>query len=119
MVHINKADRGPRVDIHFVEREIAGKGIAIKVFGDLKIAAHEFVYAYEFGLNTINVLLLTVEAGDHVGYMVQKYIATKGTFNNYASVDVFDNAGTHITAGSRLGPALDGSIWLNFMAIGE
>ena len=116
MVHTIKADRGPRIDIHFVERSIHGNGLAVKVWGEMKVAAKEKVYARELGLKTIEVLLLTTETGSHTPYHPQKWIYNKGELDNYASIDIFDDAGTEITAGK--GPD-DGSVWLNFCALGE
>jgi len=50
--------RGPRanaplIHIHRIERTVHGNGIGIKVFGEMLIAAKEFVYARELKLNTI------------------------------------------------------------------
>ena len=116
MVKIIKSDRGPLIHIHYIERVVHGRGIAVKVYGKMKIAAKEYVYARELGLNTVQVLLLTPDTGVHTLYHPQTYIYNKGEYDNYASVDIFDDSGTEITAGN--GPE-DGSIWLNFMALGE
>ena len=116
MVEVIKADRGPRIEIHYIERVVHGSGVAVKVYGHMKIAAKEYVYAHELGLNTIQVLLLTPETGTHTGYMAQKWVYNPGEYGNYASIDIFDADGTEVTAGR--GPA-DGSLWLNFIAIGE
>jgi len=116
MVEVIKADRGPLVHVHHIERHVHGNGIAVKVWGEMKIAAKEYVYAREMLLNTVQVLLLTPETGAHTLYHVQNYVHNKGEYDNYASVDIFDNDGTEITAGN--GPS-DGSLWLNFMALGE
>lgn len=128
MVQVIKADRGPLIHIHFVERAIHGNGIAIKVYGEMKIAAKEIVYARELKLNTLQVLLLTPETGVHYPFHVQKYIYHKGEYGNYASVDIFawDNY-YEMPAGARQGQAgsapsylpSDGSLWLNFIALGE
>ena len=107
----------PVIDIHFEERSIHGNGIAVKVYGEMRIAAKERIYAYELGLKTLQVLLLTVETGAHSTYHAQKYVHNKGEYDNYASIDIFEaNGTTEMTAGR--GPS-DGSIWLNFMALGE
>jgi hypothetical protein len=106
----------PLVHIHHIRREKHGNGIAIKVYGEMKIAAKEFVWARELLLNTIKVLLLTVETGNHAHYHAQKFVGDKGQYDNYASIDVFDEGDTEQTAGN--GPS-DGSIWLNFEALGE
>ena len=127
MVQVVKADRGPLIHIHYVERTVHGNGIAIKVWGEMKIAAKEYVYARELKLNTIQVLLLTPETGDHHLYTVQKYIYHKGEYDNYASVDIWSAAGYEMLASGRgqsETPApntlpSDGSIWLNFCVIGE
>lgn len=117
----------PLIHIHYIERTVHGNGIAIKVYGELKIAAKEVVFARELKLNTLEVLLLTPETGDHHLYSVNKYIHNKGEFDNYASVDVYSAAayqlyppgsrGSEIAAASSLPE--DGSIWLNFIALGE
>jgi len=129
MVQVVKADRGPLIHIHFIERVVHGNGIAIKVWGEMKIAAKEYVYARELKLNTIQVLQLTPETGAHYPFHVQKYIYHKGEYDNYASVDIFafdyayemragdQGRGTQVSAPSTL-PS-DGSIWLNFVALGE
>ena len=116
MVKIVKADRGPLIHIHYIERVVHGSGIAVKVYGEMKIAAKEIVYARELGLNTIQCLQLTPHTGTHTGYIAQKWIYNKGEYDNYASIDIFDTGGTEITAGN--GPE-DGSIWLDFEALGE
>jgi len=116
MVEIIKADRGPLIHIHYIERTVQGRGIAVKVYGQMKIAAKEIVYARELKLNTIETLWLTAETGAHTLYHPQTYIHNKGEYDNYASIDIFDAGGTEITAGA--GPE-DGSIWLNFIALGE
>jgi len=116
MVEVIKADRGPLIHIHFIERTVQGSGIAVKVYGEMKVAAKEVVYARELKLNTIHALVLTPLTGTHTGYIAQTYIHNKGEYDNYASIDIFDTGGTEITAGR--GPE-DGSIWLNFIALGE
>lgn len=113
-----KAARGPLIYIHYVERTVQGSGIAIKVYGDMKIAAGEVVYARELKLNTIETLVLTPFTGVHTGYVAQKWIYLPGAYDNYASIDVFDVDGHRITPGSQYAPE-DGSIWLNFIAQGE
>jgi len=116
MVKVIKSDRGPLIHIHYIERAVHGRGIAVKVYGQMKIAAKEVVYARELGLNTIETLNLTPITGAHTPYIPQAYIYNKGEYDNYASIDVFDHTGSEVTAGS--GPE-DGSIWLSFIALGE
>ena len=61
----------------------------------MKIAGGERVWAKELGLKTLQVLVLTPEINRRgLGYMAQKYIHQKGAYNNYASIDVFSDAGT-------------------------
>ena len=115
-MEIIKADRGPLIHIHYIERTVQGRGVGIKVYGEIKIAAKEYVYARELGLNTIETLILTPLTGAHTGYIAQTYIHNKGEYDNYASIDIFNTDGTEITAGN--GPE-DGSLWLNFIALGE
>ena len=127
-MEIIKADRGPLVHIHFIERSVHGNGIAIKVYGEMKVAAKEYVYAREMKLNTVEVLVLTPMTGDHHLYHVQKYIHAKGEYGNYASVDIWSADGYEMRGGEQgrgtLIPAAttlpeDGSIWLDFIALGE
>lgn len=108
----------PYIEIHKVERDVHGNGIDIKIWGEMKIAAGEYVYARELKLNTVQVLLLTPELckPNTLGYMAQKCIYNKGTYDNYASVDIYDHNGVLQLPGT--GPT-DGSIWLNFVAEGE
>jgi len=108
----------PLIHIHYIERTVHGNGIAIKVYGEMKIAAGEYVYARELKLNTLEVLLLTPELDKNntIGYMAQKYIYNKGELDNYASIDIYADDGTFQAPGT--GPT-DGSIWLNFLALGE
>lgn len=109
---------GPLIHIHKVERMVHGNGIDIKVWGEMQIAGGEYVYARELKLNTLQVLLLTCEppAWDGHGYIAQKRIVNKGAYDNYASIDVFNDVGVWQNAG--VGPE-GGSIWLNFVAEGE
>jgi hypothetical protein len=126
-MEIIKADRGPLIHIHYIERTVHGNGIAIKVYGEMKIAAKEYVYARELKLNTIEVLLLTPMTGDHHLYTVQKYVYNKGEYDNYASVDIFSAAGYEMLAGAGRAVSVDaasslpedGSIWLDFIVLGE
>jgi hypothetical protein len=108
----------PLVHIHHIERSVFGNSIAVKVFGEIKIAAGERVWAKELGLKTIEVLDLTPEIPSRQahGLMANKYIYHKGEYGNYASIDIFDDAGTLKTAGA--GP-FNGSCWLDFIAVGE
>lgn len=108
----------PLIHIHKVDRTVHGNGIDIKVYGEMQIAATEFVFARELKLNTLEVLLLTPmpPSQNGLGYMAQHRIFTKGAYDNYASIDVYDDASNLQTAGT--GPE-GGSIWLNFIAEGE
>lgn len=127
MVEVIKAARGPLIELHHIERSVFGNGIAIKVFGEIKIAAKEVVYARELGLNTLQVLVLTSEAGDHHPYPVTKWIYHKGEYDNYASIDIFSMDAYQYEAGTRSQSAVtapdtlpyDGSLWLDFIALGE
>lgn len=114
----------PLVHIHHVARDVHGNGIAIRVYGEMKIAAKEVVFAKELKLNTIQVLVLTPEAPMlDIAYTAQKWIYHKGEYDNYASIDVFthdasDETVEELVAGHTDAP-YDGSIWLNFIALGE
>lgn len=113
---------GPIVHIHHIERHVHGNGIAVKVWGEMKIAAKEYVYAREMKLNTVKVINFTPETGNTSrGYTVQKWINNKGEFDNYASVDIYilNPTGPTVTQmDTGNGPA-DGSLWLDFEAMGE
>ena len=107
---------GPIIHIHHVKRDIHGNGIAIHIYGEMRIAAKEVVYARELKLNTIQTLNLTCETRAHTGYSAQKWIHNKGEYDNWASIDIFDMDGNEQTHG--VGPD-EGSIWLDFEALGE
>ena len=115
----------PLIHVHYVRRDVHGNGIGIKVYGELKIAAKEVVYARELKLNTLQVLLLTIEQGEHYMLTPSKYIHAKGQYENYASIDIFGVVGYEMLAAGRTASTLptylpyDGSIWVNFLGIGE
>ena len=116
----------PLIHVHYVRRDVHGNGLGIKVYGELKIAAKEVVYARELKLNTLQVLLLTIEQGTHYNFNPTKYISQKGQYENYASIDIFGVASYEmLTSGQTATDTLptylpyDGSIWLNFLALGE
>lgn len=125
--HTDYGGGQPLIHIHLVERTIHGNHVAVKVWGEMKIAAKEVVFARELKLKTLQVLLLTPEAGWHAPTTVAKNIYHKGELGNYASIDIFGiDAAYEYTAGTRVGTITipsslpyDGSMWLNFMAIGE
>jgi len=126
--HANYGGGQPRIEIDHIARDIHGNGIAIRVYGQMKIAAKEVVFAHEFKLNTLEVLTLTVEQGTHNIYVPSKWIYHKGEYDNYASIDVFciDSGGYEMLAASKIAtPSIpetlpdNGSIWLNFIAVGE
>lgn len=108
--------QNPLIHIHHVERHIHGNGIVNHIYGEMRIAAKEVVYAREMKLNTIQTMTLTAETGVHTGYNVQKYIHHKSEYDNYASVDIFDMDGAEVVAGD--GPD-EGSVWIDFEALGE
>jgi len=130
-----RADRGfpaasrgaPLIHIHDVERHVFGNATVVKVWGQLKIAAKEIVFARELKLNTLQVLLLTVETGVHWPWTAQKWVYHKGEYDNYASIDILSPRTAYQwehntrTSADTLPSNLpsDGSIWLNFVALGE
>lgn len=115
----------PLIHIHLVERTIHGNHVAVKIFGEMKIAAKEIVYARELKLKTLQVLLLTPEHGVHQLFVPSKNIYHKGELDNYASIDVFSAAANELTIAGAVGVSIattgpdQGSIWLNFIAVGE
>lgn len=117
----------PLIHVHLVERHVHGNAIAIKVWGEMKIAAKERVYARELKLNTLQVLLLTPETGIHYPFTATKWIYHKGEYDNYASIDIFAPSAAYQYEGKERSGELsppatlpnDGSIWLNFIALGE
>ena len=125
--NISNAYGVPLIHVHLVERHVHGNAIALRVYGEMKIAAKERVYARELKLNTIQTLLLTIETGYHYPFTAMKWIYHKGEYDNYASIDIFaPSAAYQFEGGTRSSPdplpsALphDGSIWVNFIALGE
>ena len=116
MVEVIKADRGPRVEIHNMVRHVHGNSTFVYSDGEILIAAKEYVNAYELGLKSIEKLHLTPEAANHTAYIPTVWIYHKGELDNYASVDVFTDAGVELTAGN--GPT-GGSNWFGYTATGE
>jgi hypothetical protein len=127
MVTVIKAPRGPRVEIHTIEHIVDGQHVFNRVYGELKIAAKEVVYARELGLNTLQVFLLQPESGAHHPFPTNVWIYHKGEYDNYASVDIFSMDGYQYEAATRGQSAetapstlpYDGSLWFGFVAIGE
>ena len=129
--HVLYGGGNPLIHIHSIRREVFGNEISLWVAGEMKIAAKEVVFAKELKLNSIQVLVLTAEAGDHVPYIPVKWIYRKGQYDNYASIDIFaPTAGYELRSGSRTQvgtPTIsaqsqlpyDGSLWLNYIAVGE
>ncbi len=122
--HANYGGGDPLIHIHHIARDVHGNGIAIRVYGEIRMAAKEVIFAKELKLNTIQVLLLTPEApAAQWAYTAQKWIYHKGEYDNYASVDIFthdasDESVEELTAGHADAP-YSGSLWLNFIALGE
>ena len=113
----------PEVHIHYVERNVFGNGIGIRVYGEIKIAAGEIVYARELKLNCLQVLLLTPEHSHQLGrthgaFIPSKWIYHKSEYDNWASIDIYDDNGTWMEPGNAQLPS-DGSIWLDFESLGE
>jgi len=108
----------PLVHVHFIERNVFGNGIGVRVYGEIKMAAGEFVWARELKLNTLEVLLLTSEPPrpDGHGYIANKHIWHKGEYDNYASIMIYNDAGTWEGPGTA---PQDGSLWLDFEALGD
>ena len=113
--HVLYGGGAPLIHIYGIERHVHGNGVWLVVYGEMKIAAGERVWASELKTNSIEVLTLTPELNRNTGhgYMAQKYIHHKGEYENYASIDIYDDLG--VFQGSRTGP-IDGSIWLDFIA---
>lgn len=109
----------PKIHIHYVERSVFGNGVAGRVYGEMLIASGEIVYARELKLNSLEVLTFTEEykrQDADKNYSAKKWIYHKGELDNWASIDVYDGAETWTAAGSL--PS-DGSIWLDFIAMGD
>jgi len=113
--HTDYGGGNPLIHIYAIERHVHGNGVFGTVYGEMKIASGERVWAHELKANSIEVLNLTPEisAPDAHGYMAQKYIYHKGEYNNYASIDIYDDAAEAQTSGVG---RTDGSIWLDFVA---
>jgi hypothetical protein len=108
----------PLIHVYAYKREASGSGVFGVVYGNMKIAAGERVWAHELKLNSIETLQLTPEVNlnNGLGYMAQKYVSQPGLYNNYASIDIYDDASIWQSAGT--GP-VDGSIWLDFICTGQ
>ena len=116
----NSAATGtPEIHVHYIERDVFGNGIGIRVYGELKIASGEIVYARELKLNCLQVLVLTPEYSRQAtvqDWTPVKWIYHKSEFDNWASIDIYEATDGWEAAGNL--PS-DGSIWLDFVALGE
>jgi len=131
--HVGYGGGQPIIHVHGIRREVFGNEVAIWVAGEIKIAAKEVVFAKELLLNTLQVLVLTPEHGVHYPFWVSKWIYHKGEYGNYASIDIYESSleGTihvyEMLSSGRLQEAVtapstlpsDGSLWLDFFALGE
>jgi hypothetical protein len=120
-VHTGSSQGGgnPLIHVYAVQRDVHGSGVWGTVYGSMKIAAGERVWASELKLNSIETLILTPEIpiNNVHGYMAQQYTYQKGAYENYASIDIYTDAATWCNAGAN--GLTDGSIWLSFIAHGE
>ena len=116
-MQIIQAASGITVHIHYIERTVHGNGIAIKVYGEMLCYGDKKIYARELKLNTLEELQLTPMGSDQA-YVANKYIVDKGEYDNYASIHVYDESNDPIDA-QHPGPEAEGSIWVDFEALGE
>jgi len=125
MPKVTKLARGPRFEIQVQERVVAGEHVFVRVYGEMKIAAKEQVYARDLGLRTIQLLVLQPEHSTHNPYTTGVWIYRKGELDNYASVDIFSMDGYEMNPDGRVSVSAatalpdDGSLWLGFIALGE
>ena len=94
----------PLIHIYAIERHVHGEAESFgTVYGEMKIASGERIWAHELKLNSIEVLNLTPEinVNNGLGYMAQKFVYRKGEYNNYASIDIYDDASTAQTGRHR------------------
>jgi len=120
MVEVVKATRGPLIELHSVVRHVHGNEVSIWVAGEMLIGSQEVVYARELKLNTLQVLCLTVEkGGKQRRFVVDKWVYRKGELDNYASIHIWDETGNaDAPPGYAYNPD-NGSVWLDFIAVGE
>ena len=116
-MQIIEAASGVTVYIHYIERTVHGNGTGIKVYGELLTYGDMIVYAHELKLNTLEELQLTPMGSDQA-YPHGKYIVDKGKYGNYASIHVYDESWNPIDETNK-GPEAEGSIFLDFEALGE
>jgi len=116
-MQIIDAASGIKVYIHFIERTVHGNGIGIKVYGEMLTYGDLIIQAHELKLNTLEELQLTPMGSDQA-YMANKYIVDKGLYGNEASIHVYDESWNPID-GTNKGPEAEGSIFLDFEALGE
>lgn len=117
-MQIIQAESGITVNIHYIERTVHGNGIGIKVYGELLTYGDRMIKAHELKLNTLEELQLTPMGSDQA-YAANKYILDKGLYGNEASIHVYDESNNPIDGSTGIGPEAEGSIWLDFEALGE
>jgi hypothetical protein len=79
-----------------------------EVWGNVRIAHGERIWARNIGLKSIDSLLLTPEGGSVDAYFATKWVWYPKRPSNYASIHIFDHDGS----------AHSGSVDVNFYAIG-
>ena len=108
----------PQFEIQFEWRPKPGVE-AVMVWGEALLAAQEVIRSQDLDLKTIKNLILTVETGKytidpHSGQRdtipwATKYVWKPGEPDNEATIYLWDDTSTEHT----------GSVWLNFLALGE
>ena len=92
---------------------------AVQVWGEVLIASQQVIYARDLCLKTIKNFIAIPETGkytidpysgqrDTIPW-VTKYLYNKGEPDNWATIHLWDDTSTEHT----------GSVWLNFVALGE
>ena len=108
----------PQFEIQFEWRPKPGVE-AVMVWGEALLAAQEVIRSQDLDLKTIKNIILTVETGkytidphsgqrDTIPWATQ-YIWKRGEPDNEATIYLWDDTSTEHT----------GSVWLNFLALGE
>ena len=106
----SEAPGTPRVDIHSISR--AGQELyreKVRCQGEMYIESGARLFSYDFDIETIQGLVLTVEGGSTDSYFATKWVHNKGMKDNWATVWVWDQDGNQVS----------GSVWVNFIADGE
>lgn len=113
---INYDPSGAQIKIHYIEKMPGVE--TVKSWGTMKVGHCNSIEARSFGLKTLQVAVLTPDNyyndNQKGSVWVNKHITPEeGQLDNNLTISIYDSAGIHPNT------AAAGSIWCNFVVLGE